>query len=188
MIHPKMIVSIIDPSVNDDARLSIDQLFQRYSHLSFEDGNNRSINFAALNVKIADWFGWADLLKITKISNEPVWNILQFKTPGGDGHIIVTKDERIMTYDPAISTRGKNGAPIYTPQLNILSELIQSGEIHKIFIRCRYDGDTLIAPGQFQHVDLVQSDDTTNHGYLIETSTGTYTANMTQVCGMNEFK
>lgn len=170
MLHSLTDIHILDIDHEVSLHDSINKVFQYFSYLRKEDNGFSYIDLSKVNVKIKDWTGWTQLLRIEAFNNIDSWDQLSSPNP------LILIDEIIPIYSPDVSKQGFHGEVKYK---YILYDYQYLKGMKEFTVRAIVDGDNWQA---FLPMHLESIQDDTSVGYKIYTKSGFYNANNIHLC------
>lgn len=175
MLHALTDIHILDIDHEVSIHDPISKVYQYFSHLRKEDNGFSYIDLSNLNVKIKDWTGWTQLLKIEAYDDIDDWDKLSSPIP------LVLKDEIIPIYSPDVSKQGFHGEVKYKYILHEYQYLKGMKEFIVRTIVDDRDDDVwqLFIP---MHLESVPNSSKNKVGYKIYTKSGFFNANNIHLC------
>lgn len=159
---------------------SVAELFKRLSmYATWNGANQYTIELDPGQVKVQDWYGWTDLVSITRIM-EPVesW----WKVTGAVQSVTVSAFELIPVYNPADAKSGFHGDLKYGYVLKNPEKMIGlTGFRHQLMQRPADSGISEFVPFTVESADVHPES-----GYSIVTRSGSVTANCIRLFTANE--
>lgn len=112
MIHPDTPIRWLDTHDENVRKNTVAEIFAKFAeHATALSGDTSEITFGDTStIKVQDWYGWTDLLAITRYSNVPLeaWRKIALMYDE-ERFIRVTQTELIPVYEHERATRGFHG-------------------------------------------------------------------------------
>lgn len=184
MIHSSTRVQCLDINTGEPLYGTIEQIFQKYSHLIEEVSMNGycnnilKINFDNRNFKITDLFGWTDVITIYRIMDYYQWSNINLD----NNDIIVSSNELIPIYNKDKNKIGFHGEVKY----NYI--LTNPAKIKNGYIRVNNGEDDQGNPIEFLIPKKINNSDEyiKSNGYMIITKSRFYNGNNIHLFGSNQ--
>lgn len=169
-------IHVLDIDTETNMHKTIQDIFWNYAHrITQVDDNLSYIDLSGSNVKIKDWTGWTQLLKIERILVSRS-NILKLGTD--DAYNLNILDENIPVYENTTSIRGFHGEVKYKYRIHQYQYLKNQ---EKVLMR-------MIFPGEEKWQDFINIEVINSYieegvpFYRIYTKSGFYNANGFHLC------
>lgn len=175
------IIHILDIDSSESIQDTISHIFWKYGYkVQREPGFVNSIDFSEMNIKIKDWTGWTQLLKIRECEAEPFDWIGLEPTDPNIKKFIQLKDCNIALYDKDTSTHGFHGEVKYKYTIRDYQYLKNQDKVTMRILVPYQEQWQMFMDMKVLHISRFFAPELV--GYEIYTKSGFYNANGFHLC------